>query len=101
MKTFVIIGKVIMELSSHYNFFNHTLILYVERLNYNFTWQMRLLGQGGVCEGHVGQPQSERRVWAGEHLSVTVFLCVFFFPIILVLESCRGHVLTVCVSGDY
>ena len=75
-----------MELSSHYNFFNHTLILYVERLNYNFTWQMRLLGQGGVCEGHVGQPQSERRVWAGEHLSVTVFLCFLFSN-----YSCTGE----------
>ena len=72
-----------MELSSHYNFFNHTLILYVERLNYNFTWQMRLLGQGGVCEGHVGQPQSERRVWAGEHLSVTVFFVFSFFQLFL------------------
>ena len=61
---------------------------------------MRLLGQGGVCEGHVGQPQSEGRVWAGEHSCVTVFVrFCFSFPSIL--ESCRGHVLTVCVSGDY
>ena len=47
---------------------------------------MRLLGQGGVCEGHVGQPQSERRVWAGEHLSVTVFLCFLFSN-----YSCAGE----------
>ena len=33
-------------------------------------------------------------------VTVSLFFC-FSFQSILVLESCRGHVLTVCVSGDY
>ena len=51
---------------------------------------MRLLGQGGVCEGHVGQSQSQGRVWTGEHL---LCHCFFVFLFLFSKYSCTGELL--------